>query len=200
MSTRPYETACSRAATSARRVAIVGSWGASVLMCNAFAALRVPIALDVLAVGVRVDGGGPEPGNSVRLIDGFGVEDHVDRFDLSARYDAVVYAFDAFDANDAPHQLGTFIRCGHRLVNERGLLVGSVNEFIFGGMQAGSRQDQIASPDMVASRVLSIVSDPKRRPMGWSAVDPARWIATQYPNAVIAGRDYETDTGEQQSY
>ncbi|GEM_PF-6144323 len=190
MSTRAYETACSRAATPARRVAVVGSWGPSGLMCNALAALRVPITLDVLAVDGRFDGGGPEPGNSVRLIGGFGVEDHVDRFDLSARYDAVVYAF---DTNDAPHQLGKFIRCGHLLVNDRGLLVGSVNEFIFGGMQHGSRQDQIASPDMVASRVSSIVSDPKYKSMGWSAVDPARWIATQYPNAVIVGGNYETD-------
>ncbi|ANQ75621.1 MULTISPECIES: hypothetical protein [Rhodococcus] len=176
----------SRAATSVRRVAVVGSRHVSHAVCDALLALRVPIALDILAVDDRLDGGVSKPGNNIRLIGGFGANDHVDRFDLSARYDAVVYAF------DAPHLLSTFIRPGLRSHNKRGLLVGSANEFILGGTQHDGRQNQIASPDMVASGVSSIVSDLGCRPMGWSAVDPARWIAAQYPNAVIVEGDYKT--------
>lgn len=169
-----------------QRVAVVGARRPSAAMCDALIGLAMPIRVDAFAVDERfaVAVAAPQSGN-VRTIGGFEVGAHVDRFDLSARYAAVVYAF---DQKAASRLTRTFVWDGDHLINDHGLLSGSGNEFVYGDLQRCVRTGEVASADTIASRIESHLNRFEQGSRGWLAVDPVSWLRTQHPGAVIVDR------------
>lgn len=182
------------------RVAVIGGGRHGHLMCHAMKSTALPVSLDLYEDHAHV---GPNSihfaSTGFRRITGLEAIDDLNRADVLARYDAVVYALDAYPepsqrnpfSSTTPTHAPSILRglpLRHATIdNHDGAIRGCPTEFVVGPLQQNDLRSALRAPEDIAALVArSMTSTHAIASAGsWADADPADWLAVQFPRAHV---------------
>lgn len=184
------------------RVAVIGGGRHGHLMCHAMNSIALPLSLDMYEdrAGGRRDSI-LRAIKGVRRISGIDAIDALNRADVLARYDAVVYALDAYPepSRKSPFSSRTTLAyvpsalrglpLRHGIIdNCDGAIRGCSTEFVVGPLQQHNDSGSARrAPEDVATLVERSMASSSAAASAslWSDADPADWLAVQFPHARV---------------
>lgn len=182
------------------RVAVIGGGRHGHLICHAMKSTALPVFLDLYGDHTYVE---PSPIQFIsygfRRITGIDAIYDLNRADVLARYDAVVYALDAYPE---PSRRNPFSRTTtthspsilrglplrHVTIDNRdGAIRGCPTEFVVGPLQQIDSRSALRAPEDIAALVVRSITSTNASTAAesWTDADPADWLNVQFPRAHV---------------